>query len=275
MNSKLFTFIVFSVLWFTALPGFCYAAPSVTEDLRKAVDISLAAEGTPVGDYTLVDQDGVKFHLSDYFNVKNRAAKPLVVSFIYTSCPDVCPTITADLNKAAQAVLLKYGRGFNLLNIGFDPANDTTAKLKEYGSRFTRDFSGNRFATADVETIKKLAARFGFYYSRNADGSFDHIDMVSVVRSDGVIYRQVYGVRTDAGLVEERAAELIAGKPPADSTSLIDRVKFFCYRYDPSTGRYVIDYAVFAGTAIQAVIIGAIIWFVWGARIRGRFKRAR
>lgn len=253
---------------------FCAVSPAFSagispEALRDALDASLKVEGSPLGDAELIDQDGARFRLSDYSG-KGRA---LVISFVYTKCPDVCPGITAEFIKAVEDARFKYRDKVDALTISFDPAFDTPARMKAYGLRFARDFKAERFATGDPATIKRLVEKTGFFYVKRDDGGFDHIDMATVLRPDGTIYRQVYGLRTTGALLTDRIGEVVAGKPVVSGSSLIDRIKFFCYRYDPYTNRYVIDYAVLAGLVIQSVVIGAVIFAVWGARITGFFRR--
>lgn len=241
--------------------------------LRNAMEASIKAEGAKVDDYALIDQDGVKFNLSEYF----KGNKPLVVSFIYTSCPQVCPTITAEFKRAIDSARAKYGDKFNVLTIGFDPEKDKPAKLKEYGHKFANDLTNFRLASSDPETIKKLTGQFGFFNVKRADGSFDHIDMVSVVRPDGRIYKQIYSVRTQSANIETRLEELFTGKTisAGGSASLVDKIKFFCYRYDPYTGKYVIDFPVIISFVVQALVISLIIFIVWGKRIKGIFRKSR
>lgn len=252
------------------LPAIAHAASLDTGTLRNAFEDSAKAEGAKLDDYTLVDQDGVRFSLSDYF----KDGKPLVVSFIYTRCPEVCPTISAELKKAVDGARSRFGKRFNVLTIGIDPENDTQAKLKEYGLRLTNDLGSFRLASSDGATVKRLTKQFGFFYLKNNEGGFDHIDMVSVVRPDGSIYKQVYSLRTQSSGVGDRLEELITGKPyVGGAPTLVEKIRFFCYRYDPATGRYVVNYAMFAGVLIQLTIILTIFFAVWGGRVKGFFTR--
>lgn len=238
--------------------------------LKAAVENSRRAEGGKLGDYALFDQDGKPFMLGEYF----ETGKPLVLSFIYTSCPEVCPTITSELKRAVDGAREKLGERFEVLTIGFDAANDTPERLKEYGKRFTGSFEGFRFAGGDAGTIERLLADAGFFHFRQDDGSFDHMDMVTTVKPDGTIYRQVYGIRSQPQNLAMRLDELVTGKAAVPgSLTLVERIKFFCYRYDPQSGKYVLDYPVFAGMALQALVIGAVIYAVWGRRIGRWLKR--
>lgn len=252
---------------------FAFIPRAFAEDdraLREAFEASQKAEGTRAGDYRLIDQDGHEFGLAEYF--KND--KPLVVSFIYTSCPEVCPGITAEFKKATDTARERLGDRFNVLTIGFDSENDTPAKLKSYGLRFTRDLGSFRLASADAGTIKRLTGQFGFYSARKKDGSFDHMDMATIVKPDGTIFRQVYGLRTQPGALVDHIEEAVTGRQAiVYPKTLVDRLRFFCYKYDPVAGRYMFDYSVVAGFLIQLFVILTIVFAVWGGRIKLFFKR--
>lgn len=260
--------IIFMAL--AALFAFMPRAFADDRALREAFEASQKSEGTKAGDYRLIDQDGHEFNLAEYF--KND--KPLVVSFIYTGCTEVCPGITAEFKKATDTARERLGNRFNVLTIGFDAENDTPAKLKSYGQRFAKDLGSFRLASADAGTIKRLTERFGFYSLRKDDGSFDHMDMATIVKPDGTIFRQVYGLRTQPGALVDRIEEAITGRQAVVyPKTLVDRLRFFCYRYDPVAGRYVLDYSVVAGFLIQLFVILTIVFAVWGSRIKLFFKR--
>ena len=57
-------------------------------DREQALRTSQAALGRKIADHTLLDREGRPVRLSSY------RGKPLLVSFIYTGCFQVCPTTT-------------------------------------------------------------------------------------------------------------------------------------------------------------------------------------
>lgn len=241
----------------------CYAEINL-ETGKKAIQAAQWAEGTTPQDYTLVDQDGKAFRLSEYFG----KGKPLLVSFIYTSCTVVCPTITGSLVKAAEEGRKELGEKFNVLTIGFDTAADTSERLRAYGSRFTNDFRFMRFATGSKDTIEKLTKDFGFFHQKEEWG-FTHLNMVSVVNKDGRIYKQVYGQELTSDDIKTPLKELITGQIPQQRpVTLIDRIKLFCSTYDPATGRYVINWPVIIGFFVQLGLILIVVFAVWGRKIK-------
>lgn len=249
------------------VPASVFCADIESEAFRGAFEATRKAEGAVLDDYALIDQDGVGFHLSEYF----KTGRPLVISYIYTGCPHVCPTITRDFIGAAEKARERLGDRFDLLTVTFDPERDTPARLREYALKFTKDLKRYRFATADEATIRRLAGQTGFYYTKKDDGSFDHIDMATIVASGGVVFRQAYSIRTRPEALVDLIDEAVTGRPQTGaSATIVDKIKFFCYKYDPSTGRYVIDYALFGSVIMQGLVIGAVIYAVWGKRIMAR-----
>ncbi|MBI5560053.1 MAG: SCO family protein [Deltaproteobacteria bacterium] len=216
--------------------------------------------GGAVGDYLLTDQDGKQFRL------KALLGKPLVVSYAYTSCTHTCTPLLSKLKGAFDGAGKDLGAEFTALTIGFDAENDTPGALKKYGMNFTKDFTVWRFATSQQKTIDDIARDTGFYYQKDESGGFEHMNLVTLVGSDGRIFKRLYGSGLKGGDVLEAIRQytrtgraVVAARP----YGLWDKVKLFCYRYDEAAGRYTLDYgavgALVAGTLLQGATIGWII----------------
>ena len=78
----------------------------------------------PAPDFTLTDQNGQSVSLTDFDN------KVVVVAFTYTSCPDVCLAIEANLNYIDGE--MSEESDLVILSISIDPARDTPAHLLEW-----------------------------------------------------------------------------------------------------------------------------------------------
>jgi protein SCO1/2 len=85
--------------------------------------------GTAAPDFTLTDQHGKPFTLS-----KERG-RPVVLFFGYAHCPDVCPTILANLVRA-RAALGSEGSRVTIALVTVDPARDTAATLGQFVAAF-------------------------------------------------------------------------------------------------------------------------------------------
>ncbi|MFQ5520743.1 MAG: SCO family protein [Candidatus Methylomirabilia bacterium] len=81
----------------------------------------------PLG-FTLRDQFGQPVRLAD---LKGHV---IVLTFLYTSCPDVCPLVAANLRRTYE--LLEDASAVTLLAITVDPERDTQARAYEYSEQY-------------------------------------------------------------------------------------------------------------------------------------------
>ena len=77
------------------------AEPAIGLDQTSTLQISQSVVGKTTDDFTLLDREGRPVRLSQY------RGKPLLVSFIYTGCFQVCPLTTRSLQSA-----IKPGKAF-------------------------------------------------------------------------------------------------------------------------------------------------------------------
>jgi protein SCO1 len=79
----------------------------------------------PTPDFTLTDQSGTKVSMAD------QRGKLVLVTFLYTNCPDVCPLITQNLNQALQMLGSKRD-DVRVLAVSVDPEGDTPESVDKY-----------------------------------------------------------------------------------------------------------------------------------------------
>ena len=84
-----------------------------------------------VPDVALVRDDGKTVRLSEELG----DGRPVVMSFIFTSCTTVCPMITATLAEL-QRKLGPARDQVHLVSISIDPEFDTPPRLHEYARKF-------------------------------------------------------------------------------------------------------------------------------------------
>lgn len=89
--------------------------------------------------------------------------KAVLVTFIYTHCPDVCPLIVSHL-KTAQAELGPKAKGLQIVAVSTDPKGDTprtvAAFLKEHGMAGRMQYLiGSRKELGHVWTDWNIVAR--------------------------------------------------------------------------------------------------------------------
>lgn len=88
--------------------------------------------------------------------------KVVVINFLYTSCPDVCPLETARLREVQELLGDRVGRDVFMYSISIDPDRDTPEVLKRYAERFEVG-PGWLFLTGKKEDITLLRKKLGLY----------------------------------------------------------------------------------------------------------------
>jgi protein SCO1 len=237
---------------------------------KEALAQSQAAIGRRVGDYVLRDETNREVRLSGY------RGRPLVVSFVYTSCADACPVITRTLVDAAEEAQDTLGEdAFSVVTVGFDVASDTPERMRMFARQQGADLSNWRFLSGDLPSVAGLADDLGFAFYRSAKG-FDHLFQTTIIDGDGRVYRQVYGAGFETPLLVEPLKELVFGTtaPFSSLEDLVKKVRLFCTIYDPATDRYRFDYSIFIQLVIGTIIILFMIGFVVRNFVRLRRRRS-
>lgn len=228
-------------------------------DSKRALEISQQAIGRQLGDYALTTSSG------DAISLASLKGKPLVLSLVYTSCYHVCPMTTQFLAKVVGKARDALGQdGFRVATLGFDAAHDTPESMRQFARNQRIADADWLLLSADQQTADALMQDLGFSYVSSPRG-FDHIIQATVIDGEGRIYRQVYGEVFDTPLLMEPLKDLVLGHPKPGQPfldSLLDRIRFFCTTYDPARDAYVVDYSLFIGMAIGALILTSVGAFV-------------
>lgn len=229
-------------------------------DQRSALQKSQSVIGSQVGDYTLLDRNGRQVKLASY------RGKPLLVSFIYTSCSEVCPATTQYLAKAVKYMQNALGAdSFSVITVGFNAPWDSPQAMRDFAARQKIDLPGWEFMTADAATMKHLTRDLGFDYAYSVTG-FDHISQLTIIDQEGTIHRQVYGDTFELPQLGEPLKKLVGNVQTQYPgwEGLSNRIRLFCTIYDPKTGEYRTDYSFFAGIFFSIFLI--YFCFSWAFR---------
>jgi len=239
-------------------------------DADKTVQVSQAAVGSALQNFEFTDSHGGAVSLSQY------QGKPLLVSLIFTSCHHVCPAITKHLANAVDAAREALGEdSFRVITVGFDTPVDTPDAMRVFANQQDIDDPDWDFLSASAETMAGLVENVGFVYFPSPRG-FDHVNQVTVVDRDGVVYRQVYGAAFDLPWLVEPLKELVFNRPQPGShfaSDILGRIKLFCTVYDPNTGRYKFDYSLFVGMGIGVLSVFAVISYLLLEFLRARHRK--
>jgi protein SCO1 len=143
----------------------------------------------PAPEFTLTRQDGKRLAL------RELRGKVLVITFIFASCTDTCPLLTAKMAGLQSRLGPAFGPQVFFLSITVDPERDTPAVLKRYAEAHKANMAGWAFLTGSPAEIREVARRYGIYYKKTARGDVDHTFLTSLVDQNGILRVQYVGVR--------------------------------------------------------------------------------
>lgn len=126
------------------------------------------------------DQNGATLTLAD---LKGR---PVVFTFIYTTCDDACPTIVRSLKAGLARVPAAERDRAQWVILSFDPQTDTPSVLAAYRKKMELEGGQWRLLTAPDPTVHAVAEMVGFHYSRMGH-HFSHNAVVAVANAEGEI----------------------------------------------------------------------------------------
>jgi protein SCO1 len=145
----------------------------------------------PAPEFILTAQDGRRLGLNEL------RGKVVVVTFIYTSCADACPLLTAKMAALQDDFGGDFGPKVFFISITVDPERDTPEILTRYARAHGANLSGWAFLTGTPDEIRTVARQYGIYYKKQTGSDVDHTFLTSLVDQRGTLRVQYMGIRFD------------------------------------------------------------------------------
>lgn len=263
VKKRILHHIAFAV--FILFYGAGTAAATATLDLSSLkMPNEKATIGSDVPNVKLFDSSGKAFNLKDIMG-----GKPLIVSMVYTRCPSACGVVTDALRSAVKGSG-GLGRDFNVLSVSFDK-RDKPENLEGFRKKYGFDGKTWMVASGDEEEIKKLAAAidFRYIYDPSVD-EFLHPNMVTMLTPEGRISRYIYGMTPRAR--DLRLASLEA-KKGSSSFSIADGFYLKCFKFDPATRTYNVDWTFVMQLITGITSMGGMLLWAWGRELLALIKK--
>jgi protein SCO1 len=167
------------------------------QEQRRAVPAALAG-------VTLTDQDGKPLGANEL------GGKPLVVSFMFTSCPSVCPRQTRALSQVRRGLSSWARERVQLLSLSVDPEHDTPAKLREFALENGADLEGWAFARSSADGTRTLTTRLAAFDAGTGSEPSGHSTAAYLFDARGTLLQRYGGAIDVARLTREieRVSEL-------------------------------------------------------------------
>lgn len=151
----------------------------------------------PAPGFSLRDPSGAAVSLADF------RGKVVVLNFVYTNCPDVCPLHTAriaEIQSMINDTPMKSQVAF--ITITTDPKRDTGQALRDYGAAHGLDPVNWVFLTAGQDqqddVTRKLAESYGHKFTKTADGYQVHGIVTHVIDREGRWRANFHGLKFES-----------------------------------------------------------------------------
>jgi protein SCO1/2 len=158
----------------------------------------------PAPAFVLTDQSGKRVALSDL------QGKVAAVTFIYATCKDTCPILTAKMATIQRKLGADFGAKVRFASITVEPEIDTPAVLKAYAEKHGADVAGWSFLTGPSKEIQDIVRRYGAFAKRNKAGDVDHLFLTSLIDRKGMLRVQYLGYRFDPDEMERDLRTLLS-----------------------------------------------------------------
>jgi protein SCO1 len=101
-------------------------AQALAEHFEAAAVLEPARQAPPIALHNYLGQP---------VNIDSYRGKAVLVTFLYTSCPDICPLITSDLRVALNLMGPKTASKVQIIAVSVDPRGDTPKAVAAFLAR--------------------------------------------------------------------------------------------------------------------------------------------
>jgi len=133
--------------------------------------------GTPAPDFRLSDQFGKPISLSQF------KGKPVILTFLYTHCKDICPLTAEKLHMVMQD-LGPDAQRVAVVAVSTDPKGDTTAAALAF-SRVHRMVDYWHFLTGPQDALSPIWSAYSIYAQPESGSSVAHSTGLYVIDKQG------------------------------------------------------------------------------------------
>lgn len=144
-------------------------------------DVNGETQNRRAPDFSFVNQDG------DTITNDDLNGKVYLVDFFFTSCPSICPIMTANMMKVQER--FAHFEDFRSISFTVDPKRDTPAVLKEYAQQRLIKTDKWHFLTGQQDSLYSVAYKYlsSAMEDSLAQGGFLHTEYFVLVDKEGFL----------------------------------------------------------------------------------------
>jgi protein SCO1/2 len=266
LNMFFFARTLLSVLLLalTIAPNFVFAVEQPGSELQK-VGVDKDRLGKTVDmNLSFTDSSGAEIRLRDLV----ASGRPLIITPVYYRCPRLCGFFLSGFIELLNNLTLSLGSDFNIATVSFDPEEDAQAALKQeqsfkalYKAKQPGSLAGWHFLVGKPETVTALMQQIGFKYFKDGP-EYAHTAAFMILTPSGEISQYFTGIEFPAWDVRLALVEAAKGA----IGSAIDHVLLFCFRFDPTKGKYTWAAFNFMRVGVILCVLSIAAMAFWAVR---------
>ena len=125
-----------------------------------------------------------------------QRGKLVLVTFLYTHCPDVCPLIAQNLNAAVRALPAAQRDDVRVIAVSVDPKGDTAVAVRKYRKRLQL-VPQFQYLIGTRPQLRKVWAAWSVLSVKDGPDLVDHVAYTALVDRSGK-ERVLYGAQVQA-----------------------------------------------------------------------------
>ncbi|HTA37400.1 MAG TPA: SCO family protein, partial [Solirubrobacteraceae bacterium] len=134
------------------------ASSSARDAYRAEAELSPATQAPPIALHNYLGQP---------VNIDQYRGKAVLVTFLYTNCPDICPLITSNLRVAQNLMGSKTASKVQIIAVSVDPKGDTRKAVASFLAR--HEMTGRmQYLTGDAHELARVWKAWGVGSERDA-----------------------------------------------------------------------------------------------------------
>jgi protein SCO1/2 len=134
------------------------ASGATNGSYRAEAELSPATQAPPIA---------LRNYLGQPVNIDQYRGKAVLVTFLYTNCPDVCPLITSNLRVAQNLMGAKVASKAQIIAVSVDPKGDTRKAVAAFLAR--HEMTGRmQYLVGDTHELARVWKAWGVGSERDA-----------------------------------------------------------------------------------------------------------
>jgi protein SCO1 len=135
----------------------------------------------------LVNQRGEPFAMDQL------RGETVVLNFIFTHCPGICPLQTQALRRVAAALPEPVRERVHFVSVSVDPERDTPSALAEFATKHSVDQERWTFVTGREQELRALGASYAAQALPGGAGPLDHRTEIRLINAAGQLMQSYAG----------------------------------------------------------------------------------